>query len=68
VPIAVDAVELVVDRIAEPRARGLGEVQRVFLEERARELELLGRQAVVDQELQLAQPSSGRSSKDSLAT
>ena len=34
VAFAVDAVEAVVDRVAEPRGRRLGEVQRVLLQER----------------------------------
>ncbi len=53
--VALDAVEAVVHRVAEPRGRRLREVQRVLLQERARELELLLRQAVVDERVELAQ-------------
>ena len=46
--------------IAEARGRGLGEVQRVLLQERARELELFRRQTFVDEQLQLAQSRAQR--------
>jgi hypothetical protein len=56
----VEAVEAVVDGVAEPRGRRLGEVQRVLLQERPRELEFLGRHAFVDEQLKFAQRRAQR--------
>ena len=53
--LAVDAVEAIVDAIAESLPGGFGEVQVVLAEERASELEALFAHALIDQHVDLAQ-------------